>query len=72
VQREQVAEVELGCLEELDLPDVDLHDILVQRRVCCGGVLLGVSIRSAKGRYPACSSQSPAPSPPGSTSSSAG
>ena len=25
VKREQIAEIELGCLEELDFADVDLH-----------------------------------------------
>lgn len=64
MEREEGAEVELRCLEELDLADVDLNGMSVSVREVSNvpGVL---NVRAGAGRYPGCSSQSHDPSPPG-------
>lgn len=59
VEREQIAEIELGSFEELDFADVDLNNtISTHKRYQTDE--LNVNIHSAKDKSPAYSSQSPA------------
>ena len=58
VEREEVAEVELGCLEELDLADVDLEWMLVYALNAKLFLIVCFHVRSGVGKCPGCSSQS--------------
>jgi hypothetical protein len=57
VKSEKVAEIELGCLEELDFADVDLGALL-DSYFAIMSCSMEYNVRVEAGRYPVCSSGS--------------